>query len=658
MKKMFKQSTGKVMETVRNAAEGTRDLRDRFKGKDKEKDKDEISQNDLDELISTNIIQEITRLAGGVTTCFHVGIASEDVIPKNKGKKDGKGSKNPMLQYQITPDSCIPQDMARPTVFTIGSLIKTLINLCVYRIVEHGAGVRPEAKKIMAGSWKHNVFELLNTLRSLPKTPIDQEDPAKKDEFIEKEKPIEKTHSLRKLNLEHLLHHRGLDPLHPHIFAPDGAFLMSTQTFEKSIASLANAHETNPKEWKYSNCNHMLASLIIRAATGKSLAKALKEIVLDEFEMNNTFLQIDEYERLLDQIERDRIATPHVVDLDGIRHEVEYLRFVDDDVALATGGGLSSTEDFSKMFQVVMAGLFDKNSKYREFIDATYPHSTIDGIPFGSNLNGIRTTVDSALLGSQSLDPTKGIDPDKSTKQILLGPAKNPAIRVVVKAGAVRGYSCHYFLVPNYRMYVIVFTNATGIIDASLHIGQYILKQLLHTQDELDFVKEVSELLDERKQKLQASLLNPVNRETGFDKNEFKAFEGHFQNDATGQIITITAHEDHEDLCVLFSLLIEVIGEASEQPSKTVLQITKKPLQLFKDSTGTLRVAPFRKEEFAGDTYVVWWELEFEFSESKAGSHGSLVCIDKSDRGSRTIYDRVAQADAPSGLFKLGDSSA
>jgi hypothetical protein len=537
----------------------------------------DISQKDLIEWLKPEPMQKIVKDAGLVIADVLVTVASSKVEDPLENPPE-----IPTLNYRVTADSHSTQSGSEPLFFAIGSLMKLLINLCLYRMVEHGSEILAQSEKldksfsskirdIMINAWDKDAFELLNELR-------------KERGRAEIVKPI------NPFLLKRIIRHNGLDPMYEHIFAPNGDFLMSPEKFKACIVPLTETHRSTQREWKYSNCNHMLACLIICEASNRSLADTLQTIVLDKFHMNNTFLHHEKLEEILSTSEH-LFAKPHVIDMFGVRHQLkDYPKYFNDDISLATGGGYSCTRDFYKLFRVLMAGVADENSKWKKMWNFG---SEYNKDHWGDHFFGINSRTHSIGVGLQALDPISFIK--NKVKPISMGKTKynSDEIQVYIKGGAVKGYNCHYFLIPMLRTIIIVFTNGSGIIDASNYIGQYILKQILQTKDKLDFMKAPERIFNERKAVLQASLLNPK-KIAIFEDEEIQAVVGTYENPTTEQRFEITSDPIKKQLDVVIRL----------GPRSTRV----KSLRLVKCLDRTLRIAPREACDYGPDTYV-WWSL-------------------------------------------------
>jgi hypothetical protein len=619
----------------------TRKMRNLITPSRKDPDKVGISQKDLNNWLKPAIMQKIVKEAGAgkMTAEILVAIASKEIEePKNSQ------TKIPSVHFNVTSDSYSMNASKGMLLFGIGSLIKLLINVCLYRMIEHGSEILEKVEKgnldiefsaeishILEEAWGKEAFSVLDALRAARRPKNGNKSPEEDDIAISTERQAETQNlstsdSIEYPNadflLKNILRHNGFASMYEHMLAPNSDLLMSIEEYEKCIGPLTNFHKASQREWKYSNYNHILACLIIREASNRSLADTLKLVVLDEFAMDNTFLHIEEFEKMLKQ-NAQSVAKPHVLGISGICYGLdpnEYPPCFVDDASLAVLGGYSCTRDFGRLFRVLLSGIWNKNSKWAAFWRSEGRNSSGD---WGSHFAGISCHTNSTAIEFQALDPTRSISDE--VKTFSLGKPKfNPEkIKVAVKGGAVKGYNCHYFLIPFLRTFIIVFTNGSGIIDASNYIGQYILKQILQTEDKIDFMIEPSRICLQRKAVLQVSMLNPDKR-SAFDETQLQGFAGTYRNETTTQTITITAGSVNGDL--------EIVIQSGLRSTR------KGTLRLIKISDSIMRIAPRRERDYGPDTYV-WWSFNLEFKYEANNQILVVASVDPSKP--ETIYNRV-----------------
>jgi CubicO group peptidase (beta-lactamase class C family) len=239
--------------------------------------------------------------------------------------------------------------------YAIGSGMKLMINVALYRMMEDGKTVLKDDKVrgMMRSAWDTPAFPLYNELRRYRGL----------SEWTQPWKPNPTVIQLMRHTHAFLAHQRGL-------VGPDGRFLMSEETFGQTFAALVNStSSTQVGEFCYSNWNAMLLGFIIKHAYAKDapLADALKCIVLDFANMTNTILDRATFEQ-----NKGRIARPNISTAVSESHESDFLDFLDDDAALAVGGGFSCVEDMAKLLKFMLKARLDGDEMMkRKFFSST-----------------------------------------------------------------------------------------------------------------------------------------------------------------------------------------------------------------------------------------------------------------------------------------------
>jgi hypothetical protein len=205
---------------------------------------------------------------------------------------------------------------------------------------------------------------------------------------------------------------------------------------------------------------------------------------------------------------------------------------------------------------------------------------------------------------------------------------------VITKAGAAKGYSCHYFLVPDRRMFIIILTDASGIIDASSQVGQYILQEVLQTDSKIDVARQVEKLRRKRMKELQKSLLNP-DTVSKFGLSEIRAIEGTYQHRVTNQTILINSHPNKEELNVYLEA-----GSAAGGKRSAPLRLVKDVDSVNIDSV--LRIVPRKRQDYGPDTYVTWWGISFRKKMSDSKVSALLASSVDSDQTHPISYERIS----------------
>jgi CubicO group peptidase (beta-lactamase class C family) len=475
------------------------------------------------------------------------------------------------------------------SLFALGSGMKLFINFALYRMMEEWETVLDdtEVQEMMRHAWNEPAFALYNTLR----------DHRGLSQWVE---PRSCTPSVNQL----ITHSYGFPAHQRGLFGPDGSFLMSEETFGQTFAALVDSHsQAQGGDYNYSNWNTILLGFIIRHATGQPLAEALKSIVLDHCQMNNTVLDPNTFEQ-----KRDKIAHPHVNTLESTCLESLPLNFLDNDAALAVGGGFSCVRDVAQLLKYLLKRAIDRDKIITEkFFQSK---DIIKGEKLGrcSFPSGIYASLDSEATGSQSFERFP------RSKIYKLGRKDGDSVMAISKAGAVRGYSCHFYMIPLLHLIVAVMTNTSGIADPSHIISQYIIQQIAQLYPQLDNIEQKASKIYTRNQqflKREAACYRPLR---DFSSEEQRDLQGRFIEATTRQCIVIQVSEGGQ----LFAYIEEGCGEQPRQTSR---------MRLIKIAKNMLAFSP-SPQHLAVDAYHAWRNVGLRIRKY-GGEIRELVIIDE-----------------------------
>lgn len=367
---------------------------------------------------------------------------------------------------------------ADTTLYGMGSLIKILIVLCLWRMIHETDQLRERSPYKYLG-WDKSVSTIINSLWN-----------ANREESVDDAR-------LPRMTLRELLcHFNALPAMQPQLFAPDETFLMSEERLINLLrsGSLGNMRSTG---YAYSNLNFIIAAYIIKLVTRKSLKDSLEEIVLMPYQMNNTFLccrEDESQQHLIDQ--KAKLAVPLFAASKNRVIEIDKRYSLRDLTELATCGGFTCAEDIANLLKKI-----DRINLEEQFIELDLLKFFSEISPqkggFGSSMLGLQSELNSDALISQSPEREFG-GPGKQRyrlpKSSLLRRMRRGKLIACAKAGSILGYSSHYLFVPEERVIIVVLTNASGAADPSIHIGQYLLQQTFGLKNLINFAAEAGQI--------------------------------------------------------------------------------------------------------------------------------------------------------------------
>ena len=410
---------------------------------------------DLDRSIIRSILDE----QGGHSCAYGIASVSNSI--------------DPVLPYcrHVTVDGVDNGSSTTGAVdqtYAIASGTKPMINLALYRLIEEGEVVLEDkqavlednqVRKMMRDAWDKRAFPLCNELR---KYRLGKE-------YRPWRQPEHWDPTIREL----MTHIRGFPKHQRGLFGPDGSFLMSEDTFGQIFAALVDRHSHVQREgFCYSNWNALLLGFIIKYATGMSLADALKRLVLMPCKMNNTILDSQTFDKM-----RSKIASPNInTAMNGPRQSI-FPNILNDDAALAVVGGFSCIEDMTKLFQHILGKLLYGGNQTKAtlfYSPDSFRHKGAEVLSFPT---GICANLDSQATGFESFEQIPG------SKSHQLGRDLGTSIQAISKAGALRGYSCHFYMIPSKKLVIVVMTNTSGIADSSQLVAQYLIQQMARLDD-------------------------------------------------------------------------------------------------------------------------------------------------------------------------------
>ena len=526
--------------------------------------------------IRKNVVEAILTAQKAHSCAFRAEVVSES------------SPEEPVLQDYATADGVDDESMTTTgadKLFAFGSGMKLIINFALYRIMEDWKTVLKDdkVKAMMRDAWNKPAFGIYNELRDHRGLPQWREPQHRSPSVIQL-----MTHSYG-----FLAHRRGL-------FGPDGTFLMSEETFGQIFAPLVDRPSNiQVGDFCYSNWNTMLLGFIIRHATGQSLANALKVIVLDYCQMSNTVLDRETFEQ-----NRDKIARPNVSTAISGSKESSIVWFLDDDAALAVGGGFSCVEDMTKLLKSMLKPAMNEVDRIKEKLFHSNVTIIDQGIHRWSFPSGICGPLDSEATGSESFERIPG------SKIYKLGRHSGKSLNAISKAGVVRGYACHFYMIPYRKLVVAVMTNTSGIADPSQMVAQYLIQEIVGLDPPLDaFGYKASEIYTRNRNllKSEATCHRP---HLGFSSKEQENLPGRYVETITRQRIVIK-RLDHDQLCAY-------IEEGCERQPRQTSQ-----MKLIKIANDTITFSPFLWN-LAVDAYHAWRNFGLQI---KTRNNGEVIAL-------------------------------
>ena len=480
---------------------------------------------------------------------------------------------------------------ATDQLYAVGSGMKPIINLALYRLMQEGEAVLEDGKAVlednevrnmMRDAWDKRAFQLCNKLR-------------KYRDQREWKQPREWDPTVREL----MTHMRGFPKHQRGLFGPDGSFLMSEETFGQTFAGLVDRYPHVEREgFYYSNWNISLLGFIIKYATGTSLANALKRLVLTPCGMRNTILDKETFK----QKERN-IAPANINTAVYGSQQSSFPHVFNDDAALAVVGGFSCVEDMTSLFQYMLDGDNDMTATLF-YSPSSFYHKGTKVLSFPT---GICAKLDSQATGFESFERIPG----SITHQ--LGRDSGKSVEAISKAGAVRGYSCHFYMIPYKKLVIVVMTNTSGIADSSQLLAQYLIQQMVRLDPPTASFGTIASGIYNRNLNILANQATCHRPQLVFSGEEIDQLPGRYIETTTQQRIIIRkSNHDQNQL----SVHIEEGGGSESKRSSEMM--------LIKIAEDILALLPHLRY-LAIDAYESWRNFGLKIKRSSNGDVSALT---------------------------------
>ena len=286
--------------------------------------------------------------------------------------------------------------------------------------------------------------------------------------------------------IELVCHFKGPFDFNHILFAPDGTPLLSKIDFLNMISRYTEdtrrEHESTGR-CVYSNANYILLALLIEEVSHQQLHEFLNENIFKPFGMNRTYMRKED----LNADSVNQLAKPHIAFSDGRCQVISegILNYLTDVVERAVIGGFTCAEDLGTFFDRVYQACDNKESMEPP-LGQEFAKSLFNGVGTlatdGSQLHGytklgLRTTLDKNFAGMNSFNRLISSDTICSKETIGIT-AKGNSLEAFYMAGCGTGWAHTVYLIPTRRVYVIVLTNTTGIVDASDVISRPYVQQV------------------------------------------------------------------------------------------------------------------------------------------------------------------------------------
>jgi CubicO group peptidase (beta-lactamase class C family) len=540
------------------------------------------------QLSNFNVDEKVVRQLLGINGTRHCDVHVER-IPIGTIEGDIYSKQIPLSETEVAAED-------GKTLYGMGSFQKVILGVCLFRMIEDGAGIEKNVHEVLKTAWDDDVFDTLNRVLEAQKK---EESWTKPDGWS--------------ASLHYLLLNLGSMPsMQTHLFAPDGTFLISDASFKALLKSLPHEH-TRTGKWEYSNWNSMFVALIIETISGKSLETALREIVLVHFGMKETVLNETDFNN---KLKLGQVAKAHIDGLKTRCRSIERTKYLSSSMSLATGGGFTCTKDMAALFRKILTEYNEDREKSKWNRLFNKPFSV--GKEFSPTICGLEILIDSGTIGSQSFDQD-GVAPSKKIKPYHLGRPRESKRKeknketVITKAGTVKGYSCHYYILRRWSMFIIVLTDSSGIFNASNHIGQYILQQALDLIPSCNIVKHSAKICKRRTE----ALLKHLSKTSPLTGDELREFDGVFEQEISQEQIIIQS-SGGTDGAVYIKGSIKSEGCQSGK------------LQLTRISENQLQFLP--PKDFAPDAYIGWLSFTLEIRRNDHGEVNGL-CVQSTYSG-------------------------
>jgi len=197
---------------------------------------------------------------------------------------------------------------------------------------------------------------------------------------------------------------------------------------------------------------------------------------------NSSFHKKALLEKEVEQIVRGAMVSSH-----GTRHAVDAFSHLDGIVQYAAMGVRSSLRDIAKFNRELIGALAGKQGSVILTDDARAllgdPVTSPDGRP--TTPYGYREVLGKTMF---SESPNAHLNPGHHTLYQIKIPKGEKPLLVFRKAGYIDGFGCNVILIPKLGISIIVLGNASGPIDTTYHVANYILQAIVQPAKPVDIL--------------------------------------------------------------------------------------------------------------------------------------------------------------------------
>lgn len=437
-----------------------------------------------------------------------------------------------------------------------------------------------------------------------------------------------------------LSHFKGLPSMNDFLFGPDGTVLMTKDEFPEIAEHIAwEDYKNNEKRptWRYGNGGYILAGILIETYSNCSLAQFLDDNIFRPFNMTSTCVSLENF----DQLPRDAIAQPHIISTDLSALAIEYPRYFNTP-AFAAMGIYSCTRDLAIFFRRLLDILANESAIPNQDVEIVnrflHPYVEFSDDRGMYSFCGHHTNLCTTQTGKGSLNRLVTTpESNASTYTLGVGPNGLP-LEVIYGSGTVTGYECCFYFMPEMKSFVIVLSNATGLVDTSDHISRLLLQDLfdlkykpsklkiftgkikLSKSIDVNFVEKAQLGAQERRQYINRFLSQDLSQATSIASADFV---GHYTSNKYHQHIIISYNV--EDV-----LQAQICGTAG----------CSRPFRIISIDNTTLRLCQFPHEKspfWSVDVFADWKSLNLAIVRNNSGN---VVSLTRTRENFSVVYTR------------------
>ncbi len=439
-----------------------------------------------------------------------------------------------------------------------------------------------------------------------------------------------------------LSHFKGLPSMNDFLFGPDGTVLMTKDEFPKIAEHIAwedYNHNENTPIWRYGNGGYILAGIIIETYSDTSLSQFLEDNIFGPYNMTSTCVSLKDFEKL----PQEAIAQPHIISTDLSAQIIECPRYFNTP-AFAAMGIYSCTRDLATFFRRLLDTLVNESAAPKQDIEIVkrFLHPYVE---FPNDLGmysfcGHHTNLCTTQPGKGSLNRLV-TTPESNASIYTLGVDPNGLpLEVVYGSGTVTGYECCFYFMPEMKSFVIVLSNATGLVDTSDHISRLLLQELYdlkHKPSKLksftgkiklsksigvNFVEKAQLGAQERRQYISRFLSHDLSPATSLASPDFV---GRYTNSKYNQQVIISFNVDDV-------LQAQICGTAGCSRPFRVILVDRTTVKLCQNSREKV---PF----WSVDVFADWKSLDLVIGRDNSGT---VVSLTRARRTFSVVYTRSA----------------